>query len=371
MIRAFFRLAVGAAFAAALLFPTASRAALLADPQQLYTLMKAAYDKGAAHGWSYLDQEVYLASIFNAGRAYALQRADDPGYGELNRLAVDIGSSLHYNPLINHEAVPWYVREAANWVIKNDGSPAEVAKANALLARVDALEDPARLAQLADQDAAANVQTYSRDPDARLQQIEADWRGWVVSKDPSWRSLALQRANDVYFPAANLPTTWGPAFVDALKNAVHGAEGFTEGDKTNAGAVLERIQRVNPLMIIGNVRSMSHDAYMTTLAPADEYFGPLGMSIIGINNELKRINLYLDSGWGDREGGAAVQVAVSIDDLHKVYPRDRDLPKLLLAVYKTLGRMHTSDTQGAAHHIRSILTVEYQDTAQAKELLAT
>lgn len=371
MIRALFRLAAAAVFAAAVLLPAVSQAALMADPQKLYAEMKAAYDKGAAHGWTYLDQEVYLATIFNAGRAYALQRPDDPGYGELNRLTVDIGSSLHYDPLVNHDSVPWYVREAANWVIKNDGSPDEVAKANALLARVDALEDPARLAQLADEDAAANVKIYSRDPDARLQQIEANWRGWVITKDPSWRSLAFQRANDVYFPAANLPTTWGPAFVDALKNAVHGADGYTEGDKTNAVAVLARIQRVNPLMIIGNVRSMSHGAYMTTLAPADEYFGPMGMSILGIDNELKRINVYLNAGWGNRESGSAVQVAVSIDDLHKVYPRDRDLPKLLLAVYKTLERMNTPDSLGAAQHIRSILTVEYQDTQQAKELLAS
>ena len=371
MIRALSRLFAAAVLAAGLVPPAISQAALMADPQRLYAEMKAAYDKGTAHGWSYRDQEVYLSTIFNAGRAYSLQRPDDAGYGELNRLAVDIGSSLHYDPLVNHEAVPWYVREAAAWVIKNDATPAEVGKANALLARVDALEDPTRLAQFADEDAAANVQVYSRDPDARLQQIEADWRGWVITGDPSWRSLAFARANNLYFPSANLPTTWGTPFVDALKNAVHGAAGYTQGDKTNAQAVLERIQRVNPLMIIGNVRSISHDAYMTTLAPADEYFGPLGMSIIGINNELKRINLYLDSGWGDRESGAAVQVAVSIDDLHKVYPRDRDLPKLLLAVYKTLGRMHTSDTAGAAHHIRSILTVEYQDTAQAKELLET
>ncbi|MGH8164475.1 MAG: hypothetical protein ACREP1_09100, partial [Rhodanobacteraceae bacterium] len=94
-----------------------------------------------------------------------------------------------------------------------------------------------------------------------------------------------------------------------------------------------------------------------------------GMSVLGIENELKRINLYLNAGYGDRESGQGVQVAVSIDDMHKVYPRDRDLPKLLLECYNTLGRMHTPGAQGAATRIRAILTVEYQDSPQARQLL--
>jgi hypothetical protein len=352
------------------LLPAASQAALMADPQKLYTEMKAAYDKGTAHGWGFVDQEFYLSTIFNAGRAYSLQRPDDPNYGELAQLTVDIATGLHYDPLTNHDASLWWVREAAVYVQKNNADVNEQTKARDLLARATAFEDPAKLAQLADRDASANVQTYPRDLDARLQQVEADWRGYIITKDTSWRSLAFQRANDANFPIAHLPTTWGPEFVNALRNAGAGADGYTQGDQTNAAAVLARINKVDPLLIIGSVRAVPHDVYLTTLAPADEYFGPLGMSVLGIQNELKRINTYLNAGYGDRESGQGLQVAVSIDDMHKVYPRDRDLPKLLLECYKTLGRMNTADARGAATHIRSILTVEYQDSPQARTLLS-
>ena len=74
---------------------------------------------------------------------------------------------------------------------------------------------------------------------------------------------------------------------------------------------------------------MPHDAYLSTLAPADEYFGRMGYSILGIENELKHINYMLDYNYGNREADATVLVAESIDDMHKVYPRDRDMPMLL------------------------------------------
>ncbi|HEY8312539.1 MAG TPA: hypothetical protein VIG51_00070 [Candidatus Baltobacteraceae bacterium] len=369
MTRAFCKFAAAIACAAVLLLPQVSRAALMADPQKLYTEMKAAYDKGSAHGWGFTDQEYYFSTIVNAGRAYSLQMPDNPNYGELAQLTVDIGTGLHYDPLTNHDSVLWYVREAAQYVAKNNADPSEQTKARDLLARADAFDDPAKLAQLADQDATANLQTYNHDADARLQQVEADWRGYVITKDTSWRSLALKRANDPNFPVANMPTTWGPELINAMRNAAAGADGYTEADAINGAALLARIKKVNPLMIIGSVRAVPHDVYLTTLAPADEYFGPMGMSVLGIQNELKRINSYLDAGYGDRESASGVQVAVSIDDMHKVYPRDRDLPKLLLTCYKTLGRMHTQDTAGAATQIRSILTVEYQDSPQARQLL--
>ena len=37
-----------------------------------------------------------------------------PRYGELATLTVQIGSGLHYNPLTNHDAAVWWVREAAD-----------------------------------------------------------------------------------------------------------------------------------------------------------------------------------------------------------------------------------------------------------------
>ena len=350
--------------------PLQARATLVADPDTLYAAMKAAYDKGNAEGWTFYSQQAYLSTIFNAGRAYSLQRPNDPGYAYLAQTTVDIAAALHYDPLINHEAVPWWVREAALYVQKNNLDPAEQAKAKDLLTRVDALENPFALAQLADEDATALLQDYPHDANAQLERVEANWRSYLITHDASWRSLAFVHANEPKFPIANLPSTWGPRFYNALQNAAAGAQDYTEGDRVNATAILARMRAVKAPPIIANIKAQPHDVYMTTLAPADEYFGPMGMSILGIKNEMKRVNFILGYGYNQQESASAVQIAVAIDDLHKVYPRDRDLPQLLLEMYTTLSRIDTPEAKTALTHMRAILTVEYQDTPQARTLLA-
>jgi hypothetical protein len=340
-----------------LLVPTTARAALMADPATLYAQMRDAYDKGSAHGWAYRDQGNYYATILNAGRAYSLQHPDDPAYGQLATLTVQIGAGIHYEPLTNHDGATWWVREAALWVEKNANDTTLVQQAGDLLARLDAMDDPATLARYADEDASANLKIYARDNDALMRQVEADWRAWVLTGDSQWRSLAFSRASQPGFPLAYLPTTWAPGFLQAAKN--------------EAPALYARAQKIPELRVIATVTAMPYEKYMSTLAPADEYFGPLGMSVIGIKNQMKRTNDMLDLGWGDRVSGDAVQVAVAIDDLHKVYPRDRDLPALLSDCYALLGRFTTSESHQAAAHVRTILIIEYQDSPQAKAMLGS
>ena len=356
--------------AAALVLPLRASAALVADPQALYNDMKASFDKGAAHGWTFFDQLYYLAAIFNAGRAYSLQAPDDPNYAEVAQLTIDVGTKLHYNPLTNHDAAPWYVREAALYM-QQHGAPDEGQKATQLVHRVDAEDDPQTLARLADEDATANLDTYGRDPDARLQQVEANWRAYLLTREASWRSKAFERAAKSTFPIAQLPTTWGPDFLNAARNAANGVSPYTLDDQFNARRLLARLKAIDPLHLVGSVNIISHEKYMTITAPADEYFGRTGMSVLGMRNELHRLNAYLDNGWGAHESPAGVLLAESVDDLHKVYPRDHELPALLLATYKTLQRIPTSEAHSSASKMKTILTVEYQDTQQARELLSS
>jgi hypothetical protein len=346
-------------------------AALEADPQVLYQQMKSAYDKAAAANWDFLDQEVYLSSIFNAGRAYSLQHPDDPAYAELKTMTVQVGVGLHYNPLTNHDAAVWYVREAADWVSKNATDPQLVAQANALLERVNSEDDPEKLAQLADEDAQANVTKYPANTDAQLETVEANWRGWLLTGDKSWRSLALQKAAQTSFPIGHLPTTWGPEFLRMVDEALGTSPDYTDGDRANAKLIKVHISALTEPMIIATVHSMPADKYLTTLAPADEYFGQMGYSILGIENQLKHINFMLDYNYGNREAAETVLVAQSIDDMHKVYPRDRDMPMLLYSCLTTLQRMDSDDAKSAAAHLRSILTVEYQDSPEARKVLGT
>ncbi len=350
------------------MLPAAAKAALIADPAVLYQQMKSAYGKGATDGWNYRSQQYYLSTIFNAGRAYSLQYPDDPAYGELATLTVQIGGGLHYNPLINHDAAAWWVREASDWVMKHGQDASLMGEAAQMLQRVNSEDAPEQLARLADQDATANLQTYPRDVDALLAQVEANWRGWLLTRDGAWRSLAFQRAAAPDFPVAHLPTTWGNDLV-ASANAASTENGYSAQDVANAGTFLRRLKAVDPIRVITTVTALPHDVYMTTLAPADEYFGRMGMSILGIRNQLKHINFMLDYNYGNAESGETVLVAESIDDMHKVYPRDRDLPMLLYWCYTTLQRMNDTPSRTAAAHLRAILTVEYQDSPQARKIL--
>ncbi len=358
-----------AAILALAALPLRTSAAIEADPQVLYTQMKAAYDKAAGNNWDFIDQEAYLSTIFNAGRAYSLQRPNDPAYGELATLTVQIGTGLHYNPLFNHDAAAWYVREAAQWIVGHSSDPSLVSGAQGLLQRVNSEDDPKGLAALADADAAAIAQLYPRDVNAMLCGVEADWRGWLLTGDVSWRSRAFERAAQPDFPLAHLPTTYGPEFLRDVQGAADGGTGYTDGDRAYAKTIVARLKNLVDPPLIASVTALPHDVYLSTLAPADEYFGRMGYSILGIENELKRINYMLNYNYGNREASQALLVAESIDDMHKVYPRDRDLPKLLYACITMLNRMDAAEVTAESAHLRSILTVEYQDSPEARKVL--
>ena len=372
MIRAFSRAICAALLAAAVAFGAASqsaRAAFVADPEVLYQQMKDAYAKGDAAGWNFRAQEIYLASILNAGRAYSLQHPELPAYAELAGLTVQIGSALRYNPLTNHDGAVWWVREAAEYVQQHSSDPTAISQAQGLLLRVNSEEDPEQLARYADGDAEANAKQYSADVDAMLLPVEADWRAWLLTKDPAWRSLALKRSARPNFPVAHLPTNWGNELLAAANRASAGTDGYTQDDVANAANLVARVKAVDPMRVIASVTALPHDVYLSTLAPADEYFGHRQMSVLEIENRLKHINFMLDYKYGNRESGETAGVADSIASMQKIYPRDRDLPMLLYWTYTTAQRMDDARAQKTAATVKAILTVEYQDSPEARKIL--
>jgi hypothetical protein len=315
--------------------------------------------------------QYYFSTILDAGRAYSLFRKGDPQYVELAYLTVTVATGLNYDPLNDPNAAAWYVREAADYV-GTHGDPAQQKAAKELLARLDLAESGTRAsAQVADEDATAVVKAYPHDSDALLQQVDADVRAYALTKDPKYRSLALERAAQPAFPLANLSDiTAGELFNDA-RSAAAGVPGYSAADTRNGRELLRRRASIPSLEVIGRVKALSHDARMTVTAPADEYFGNLKMSPLGINNELKRINAYLDAGWGTRMTGAGVQLAGAIDELHRVYPRDYELPQFLLRAYQILSRIGSPEAAQSARRMRQILTIEYADSGQARQLLSS
>ena len=360
---------VGASLAALALTvaPLAARAELQTDPALLYRTMKSAYDKGAASGWHFADELDYFSTVLDAGRAYELRRRDDPENAALKGTALDLATRLRYDPLTNRDAAEWYVRLAARTYASD---PQRGAEATALLAKLDA--DDANLTTLAhdaDADATANLADYPGDAQALLAQVDADVRAFTVSKNPYYRSLALQRAAQPEFPIALVaPETAKDlfAFTDAARLA---AVGYSPGDEAAAKAIVSHRATAKSIPVIGRV--LSHDAYLVITAPADEYFGQTKLSPIGVRNALLHITKYLDAGWGAQMTGEALYVVDALDDWRQQYPRDYELPRLLLTTYKTLDRIDSPQARDAEVRIKKLLTVEYNASTEAQSLLAS
>ena len=327
--------------------------------------MKAAFDRGAQNGWHFADEIYYFSTVLDAGRAYELVRRDDPDNAVLRGYAIDLATRLHYDPLTNRDAAGWYVREAAQ---ANVDDPTLGRRAQALIAKLDAeTGDPKRLARDAVADAAANVTAYPNDAEALVEFADANMRAYLITKDPSYRSQALLAAAQPVFPIALVPDDGSSVLWGAARDARNGAAGYSETDRQAAHAMYSHRASSHDIATIGRV--LSHNAYLVITAPADEYFGHTKLSPLGVRNELTRIAKYLDAGWGDRMTQDTLWVMDSLDDWQHQYPRDYELPRLLLQTYKTLGRMDSADAIKARAQVRRELTVDYNASPEARTLL--
>jgi len=327
--------------------------------------MKAAYDRGASNGWHFADDVYYFSTLLDTGRAYELVRRDDPGNATLKGQVVDIATKLHYDALINRDAAEWYVRVAAG-AFAGDATRGPAARA--LLLKLDADDaDPARLAQDADADATLNATAAPNDVEALLEQVDADVRAYLVTQDVRYRSLALLRAAQAVFPIGLVPGDTGTPLWAAAQAARSGASGYNDVDRQAAAAMYSHKAAAKAAPTIGRV--LSHEAYLVITAPADEYFGRTRLSPVGVRNELTRIGKYLDAGWGDRMTKDTLWVVDSLEDWQHQYPRDYELPRLLLQTYETLGRMESPEAQKAQADVRRTLTIDYNATTEARSLL--
>lgn len=351
-------------------FAVPARAAIETDPQALYATMRKAYDEGAAKNWPFANELYYLSTIFDAGRAYSLFRPTDANYGEVAQLAVDVATQLHYDALTNNDAALWYVIEAANYVAKN-GDAEHQAEASVLLARVNASgSDSKLLAEQAEADGLANAQAFHRDGDSLVTLLVADIRSFNLTHDLAYRSALLQHAADPATPLTRVPDPeYGQLF--AIAASALGDPGFSDEDRTAARAIKYRREHTPDLKVIGRVSAIPHELRLTRTAPADEYFGNLKFSPIGVRNEVIRINKYLDKGWGYRMESDALQVESSVADWQKQYPHDRTLPGTLLDAFKLLERVETPKTKDAAQRVKTTLLVQYADSRQAQEIAAS
>jgi len=83
------------------------------------------------------------------------------------------------------------------------------------------------------------------------------------------------------------------------------------------------------------------------VAPADEYFGRLGMSILGIRNKLNDISarLDVDSDNGPDQLAGAENVEDAIRDWAQKYPQDTWLDRSAVSLERVYARIETEESQ--------------------------
>ncbi|HMD02302.1 MAG TPA: hypothetical protein VKG44_04985, partial [Candidatus Baltobacteraceae bacterium] len=298
--------------------------------------------------------------------AYALFKPSDPQYAEVAALTVELATTLHYDPLTNDDAALWYVREAAAWVGAH-GDATQAAKAAALAARLSAGSDPAILAGQAEEDAAANVRTFHGQGETRVATIVADVRAYNLTQDKTYRTLLLQHAADPALRLASIPNPESDELF-GLTASVLSDPSATEAERANARAIAARRAHAAQQ---NKAPQVSRELSLMQIAPADEYFGEIRISPVGIKDETLRISKYLDAGWGEQMAPDALRLAAAVEDWQRQYPHDRTLPKYLSSVYKLLVRVAAPATLAQAEAVKALLVVQYADSYEARALAAS
>jgi len=106
------------------------------------------------------------------------------------------------------------------------------------------------------------------------------------------------------------------------------------------------------------------------VAPADEYFGPTKMSVLGIRNTIQDTQIRA-SGDPDhmtaRYWGALSLTNAALADWAAKYPHDLWIPRNALLMSRLFDHMHTADGDAAANACRQILFKNFATTWYARE----
>jgi hypothetical protein len=122
-----------------------------------------------------------------------------------------------------------------------------------------------------------------------------------------------------------------------------------------------------------HAKAVAHHAFHVTkvirVAPADEYFGRLKMSILGIRNQLHDLALrvqYAPEKSGDVLGSAGF-VEDAISDWEHKYPSDPWLPRNVFLLERLYSQVHTDEGQRRTARTLHWLLARYPRTWYGKE----
>jgi len=106
------------------------------------------------------------------------------------------------------------------------------------------------------------------------------------------------------------------------------------------------------------------------LAPADEYFGPLKMSILGIRNTIRDLGLRYDVNHdtAPQTLASAALTESSIRDWQHKYPKDSQLPRSIFFLQRLYTKVLTQDSRNKARATATWLFASYATSPQARQL---
>jgi hypothetical protein len=113
-----------------------------------------------------------------------------------------------------------------------------------------------------------------------------------------------------------------------------------------------RIGFLGVLFVLLASTPVAAQQHLSDLAPADEYFGRMKMSILGISNTIKDAGLHLDQGADSMaviDGLAFTEDAIR--DWQRHYPRDPWLVKSLNALRGVYTKIPTERGAAAARRV--------------------
>jgi hypothetical protein len=109
---------------------------------------------------------------------------------------------------------------------------------------------------------------------------------------------------------------------------------------------------------------------LALLAPADEYFGPLKQSILGIRNTIRDMGLRYDVNHdiGSQTLASAGLTEAAIRDWAHRYPRDHDVAGAIFRLQRLYAKILTEPARGKAKATADWLFSAYGKSPQAKLL---
>jgi|GEM_PF-1172424 len=155
---------------------------------------------------------------------------------------------------------------------------------------------------------------------------------------------------------------------EALTTASTAAPALTIGyaKKTSASVTLSNKAKAA-------AKEAARQEKMKTLAPGDEYFGPLKLSFIGIRNTLRDVGLRYDVNHDlAKQSFATAQLTErSIRDWQKKYLHDTQLPRAVFLLQRLYTKVLSQESRDRARLTAMWLATDFRSSPQAKQMTKT